>query len=158
MHALIVSESCFGNTAQIAEAIAEGLRSREVSVTVADATAATDLDGVDLLIVGSPTHNMGLPRPATRQQAKDKGGHPQASGIAEWLDALPRRQNRRAAAFATVTGGGFLSGSAAKGIEKRLRRLAVEVASREDFRVLGVEGPLADGELDRARQWGASLV
>ncbi|WP_448058549.1 flavodoxin family protein [Cellulomonas hominis] len=158
MDVRIVVESCFGNTARIAEAVAAGLRSRGATVTVVDAASAPAPDGADLLLVGAPTHNMGLPGPASRRQAEAAGGRPPVTGVGEWLAGLPRRRGGRAAAFSTVTGTGFFAGSAAKGIEKRLRRCAVEVVAREEFLVTGREGPLADGELARAERWGAGLV
>lgn len=157
MKALIVIETCFGNTEQIAHAIAEGLRSRGADVDLVQAAEAPSPQGFDLLLIGSPTHSMGLPKAATRQQARTKGGHPGSTGIAEWLTTVPRLDGQRIAAFATVTGGMF-SGSAAKAIEKHLRKVAVTVTAREDFTVRGTEGPLADGELERASAWGASLI
>ncbi|QAY70749.1 flavodoxin family protein [Xylanimonas protaetiae] len=157
MRALIVVETCFGNTEQVAHAIAAGLRSRGADVEVAAAVDADDVLGRDLLVVGSPTHSMGLPGAATRRQARAQGGHPHDTGVSEWLDTLPRLDGQRVVAFATVTGG-FFSGSAAKAIERRLRKLSAAVAAREDFRVTGVEGPLVDGELERATRWGASLA
>lgn len=156
MNVLIVTESCFGNTARVADAVAAGLRSRGVEVTVVDAASAPAPEGVDLLLVGAPTHAMGLPGPGSRRQAETKGARPPASGVAEWLDALPAGRGGRAAAFDTVNG--RFSGSAAKRIEKRLRRHGVEVAARESFLVSSMEGPLADGELARAEQWGAALA
>lgn len=158
MNVLVVTESCFGNTSRVAEAAAVGLRSRGATVTVVDAASAPAPDGVDLVLVGAPTHAMGLPGPGSRRQAEAKGGRPPVTGVAEWLDALPGQQGRRAAAFDTVTGTGLFSGSAAKGIEKRLRRHALDVVARESFLVSSMEGPLADGELTRAEQWGASLA
>lgn len=110
----------------------------------------------DLLLVGSPTHSMGLPKAATRQQARTKGGHPNSTGIAEWLDTLPTLAGQRVAGFSTVTGGIF-SGSASKVIEKHLRRLGATIDGRKDFTVRGTTGPLADGELERARDWGVRL-
>ena len=97
MNVLIVTESCFGNTRIVAEAIATGLRSggaAVTAVTVVDAATAPSLDGVDLLLVGAPTHSMGLPSPATRGQAQAKGGRPPAAGVGEWLTSLPSRTAR----------------------------------------------------------------
>jgi flavorubredoxin len=157
MNVLVITESYFGNTARVAEAIAAGLRSHAADVTVAAAASEPALGPVDLLILGAPTHNMGLPAPASRRQAQEKGGRPSATGVAEWLDALPGDPGCRVAAFDTVTGKGFFSGSAAKAIEKRLRRRSVRVVARTSFLVTSTRGPLADGEVDRAEQWGASL-
>jgi hypothetical protein len=53
----------------------------------------------------------------------------------------------------------WVPGSAAHGIAKRLSKLgATLVADPESFRVVGTPGPLAAGELDRARQWGEQLA
>ncbi|MEN2424342.1 hypothetical protein AABB02_40360 [Streptomyces rimosus] len=158
MNVLMITESCFGNTSRIAEAIASGLRARNATVTIAAAASGPALDGVDLLILGAPTHNMGLPSPASRRQAGEKGGQAPATGMAEWLEAHPGDPGCRVVAFDTVTGTGFFNGSAAKAIEKRLRRRSVSVTARESFLVTSTQGPLADGEADRAEQWGASLL
>ena len=51
-----------------------------------------------------------------------------------------------------------LTGSAAKGIAKRLRHHGFEpVAEPESFFVHGTEGPLKDGELERAAAWARAL-
>jgi hypothetical protein len=48
---------------------------------------------------------------------------------------------------------------AARGIAKRLRRHGFElVADHESFLVEDSEGPLARGELERARDWGGTLA
>jgi hypothetical protein len=65
----------------------------------------------------------------------------------------------RAAAFDTrADKAAALTGSAARSIARRLRRGAWTVVSRESFLVDDSEGPLADGELERARAWGAQLA
>lgn len=156
MRALIIIESCFANTEKVAQAVATGLRSRNVDVEVAYADHAPGIADMELLVIGSPTHMLGLPRPLSRQKAEEKGGHPQSTGVAEWLDSLPKLSGQKVAAFATVTAGRF-TGSAAKAIGKKIRRLSANVIACEDFQVIGTEGPLADGELARAEQWGASL-
>jgi hypothetical protein len=158
VNVLVVTESCFGNTARVAGAVAAGLQSKGAAVTVADAASQPDPSGVDLLLVGAPTHNMGLPGPGSRRQARDKGGNPGVTGVAEWLDALPRTLGGSAAVFDTVTGTGFFSGSAARGIGKRLRRHGVTIVARTSFLVGGTDGPLAEGELERAHAWGAELA
>lgn len=158
MRVLIVIETCFGNTERIAHAIAGGLCSRSVEVEIVQAPEAlAHPQGFDLLLIGSPTHNMGLPTASTRHQARTKGAQPGSTGISEWLTTLPHLDGQRVATFATVTGGMF-SGSAAKSIEKHLRKLAAAIVAREDFIVRGTEGPLSDGELERAWAWGASLT
>lgn len=155
MNVLVIVESCFGNTAEIAEAVAAGLRSAGALATVSDAASAPPLDH-DLVVVGAPTHNLGLPTPASRERAVARGGSAAETGVAEWL-AHVGRLNVRAAAFDTAVPGAF-SGSAAKKIEKRLRHRGATVSGRESFVVSGNPAALTGGELDRARAWGLSLA
>ncbi|MFC9659980.1 flavodoxin family protein [Nocardia sp. NPDC127606] len=164
MRALIVYESMFGNTAVVAEAIADGLRpSCEVELCpIADAVNRPPPQ-VDLLIVGGPTHAFGLSRLATRQDAahRTQTSIETEIGIREWLDAaLPIPTPRRAAAFGTkVARPPWLPGSAAKGIGKRLRALGYQLAAAPaDFHVTAMTGPLAPGERDRATAWATQLA
>jgi len=156
MRATVVCESSFGNTWRLAQAIAD--------VLDADLLApadASDVGEVDLLVVGAPTHVHGLPSERTRTAAVEQGGTgaDPARGVREWLDGLPSVEGRIAATFDTrVDKPAFITGSAAKGIAKRLHRHGFELAvPPESFLVLGTEGPLADGELERAAAWAEEL-
>jgi hypothetical protein len=63
------------------------------------------------------------------------------------------------AAFDTRISRPRLPGSAAAAAEKRLRRLGFRVLARfQSFFVEGTTGPLARGELERARRWGEELA
>jgi hypothetical protein len=158
---LVVYESMFGNTAAIASAVCQGATDEGVSAEAVDvASAPADLGDVELLIVGAPTHAFGLSRPATRASAAEQGGTAGGEvGVREWLAGIPRRQRRtRAACFDTRLSKPFPVGSAARGIRRRLRRLGFDVTQRHSFVVGGTPGPLAEGEEERARQWGAALA
>jgi len=63
-NALIVYESMYGGTRQVAEAIADGLSaSTRCTVTeVGDAPTVVGPD-VDLLVIGAPTHAFGMSTP-----------------------------------------------------------------------------------------------
>ena len=64
-----------------------------------------------------------------------------------------------AATFDTRIHTPHVPGSAAVGAWRVLRRDGYDVAAEaESFWVLGIRGPLRDGELDRARTWGVSLA
>jgi flavodoxin-like protein len=161
--ALVVYESMFGNTRQVAQAVAEGL-SASAAVAVVEVGAALPLlDDVDLLVVGAPTHAFGMSRPSTRKSAADQAvGEVVSAGIGlrEWLDGLDNRHpTAQVAAFDTRMKAALLSGSAARRALSKLRRLGFAVAARpESFVVTGMRGPLRDGEIDRARRWGARIA
>ena len=161
MRALVVVESSFGNTFAVARAVAEGLDPfMAVDVCGIGDAPGTIEDGVDLVVVGGPTQAFGMSRPNTRRDAARQAGHSTAPtiGVREWLASAPTGI-RRAAAFDTRIDKGWVPGSAARGIAKQLRRLgATLVADPESFRVTGTPGPLAGGELDRARAWGEQLA
>jgi hypothetical protein len=163
MRALVVFESMFGNTQRVAEAIAEGLNAElptEV-VEVAHAPSAIGLE-VRLVVVGGPTHAFGMSRPRTREAATQQGSGVVGStavGIREWLaDVTIDRTWTAAATFDTRIRKPLVPGSAARGAQRLLRRHGVPIlAPAESFAVTDTTGPLADGELDRARRWGARL-
>jgi hypothetical protein len=80
-------------------------------------------------------------------------------GLRGWLGELPKADGARAATFDTrLDRSAALTGSASRGIARRLRRHGYEIVARESFLVEDSEGPLEDGELDRARAWGAQLA
>ena len=158
---VVVYESMFGNTEAIARAIGDGVAGQGATVTVCDvASAPFQFDEVDALILGGPTHAFGMSRPGTRQAARAQGAPGSAEhGVREWLDRL-RRPARpvTAACFDTRIRKPFLFGSAARKMRRRLRHLGFEVVKPMSFAVTDTPGPLADGELERAREWGASLL
>lgn len=161
--ALVVFESMFGNTEQIAQAVAEGLRaSMPVEVTeVINAPADPPAD-ISLLVVGGPTEAFSMSRATTRADAVRQGGRPgrEDFGLREWLTALPsRHSNTSLATFDTkIDKMRHLPGSAAKGAAKAGRHHGFDLAvPPESFFVHDTAGPLIDGELDRARGWGQRL-
>lgn len=158
MNNLIVYESAWGNTRAIAEAIATGLP-REPPAEVVPVSAAPPLQDlqVDLLVVGAPTHAFGLSRPGTREDAHRRGGQALSGGLREWIDAADG-SHLTVASFDTHVRRPNLPGAASRSAAKKLRRLGCTVLDRQSFWVDGYEGPLLDGEVDRARAWGKGLV
>jgi flavodoxin-like protein len=161
MKALVVYESMFGNTETIARAVADGL-GEAAEVVLADVATLPSTAGVDLLVVGAPTHAFGLSRPATRQDAGRQGTVRSGStdvGLREYLDVSPGLAGLAAAAFDTRIDTFWIPGSAAHKAHRRLRRLGCRmVGPAASFRVTGTAGPLAAGEVDRARQWAGRLA
>jgi len=161
MQALVVYESMFGNTEKIARAIAEGL-SDTFDVTVTDVSRMPSATGLDLIVLGGPTHAFGLSRPASRAQAGQQGTiRPGAAeaGLREYLDCSPALTGIAAAAFDTKVNTPFLPGSAAHRAQRHLRRLGCRIVQpARSFLVTGTTGPLVEGEEQRARDWGSAVA
>jgi len=78
--------------------------------------------------------------------------------VSEWLEVLDPRPGLSGAAFGTRAAMPWVPGSAANAIGRRLRRRGVPlVGPAQSFHVIGMEGPLVEGELERARAWGEEL-
>jgi hypothetical protein len=162
MRALVVYESLWGNTEKVARAIAAGLAGLgSVDVMTSDSAPST-VDGYDFLAVGGPTHAFSMTRASTRADAITSRHAPlePTRGIREWLAELDRPATAiPAIAFDTRVDKPRLPGSAAKAAKHELRSLGFDTSvKQESFRVHGYEGPLLDGEIDRARDWAESAV
>ena len=160
--ALIIVESYFSNTRAIADSVAAGLSDGGVDAQVVDVSQApiplpADLD---LLVLGAPTHNRGLPTAATRAKACNQESASEASpGIGEWMETTALPTSTDAATFDTVISKGWLSGSAAKAIAKTLqRRQGRRTVSVRSFVVTANKGPLATGQETDAHSWGRELA
>jgi len=151
MKALVVYDSVFGNTEKIAQSIAAALNAPALPVSQ---VTPERLCGLGILIVGSPTRGF---RPT--------------EGIAKFLKQLPKNHlaGIEVAAFDTrivletinssilrfiVDKGGY----AASTITKALENLGGErLTPPEGFLVTGEQGPLKEGELERAAAWVGHL-
>lgn len=141
MRALVIYDSNFGNTKQIADTIAVQFGNNAVSKSVND-IKQSDLDGINLLIVGSPI-NAWRPTKKISDFLNDLSSH-KLNGI-------------QAAAFDTRVKL-FISGNAAKKIEKALRNSGANlIVPAVGFYVKGNEGPLLEGEIKKAEEW-AQLI
>ena len=161
MRAIVVYESIWGNTGQLAREVAAGLGAERIDVVDAASAPATLEADVDLLVVGGPTHAFSMSTASTRESAKQQGADQiPARGIREWIEELSSPGHAvPVATFDTRVVTPRLPGSAAKKAMKRLVALGFRpLAKPETFGVHGYSGPVADGELDRARQWGTELA
>lgn len=161
MLAVVVYESVFGSTGDVAQAVARGLSARyDVRVVSVVSASLRQLSEAELLVVGAPTHAQGLPMLATRAAAARHSGKSAApTGVVDMLASLPPGWGRGAAAFDTrFDKPAWMVGSAAPTIAKELARKGyILVDKPQSFFVSDTEGPILDGELRRAESWGASL-
>jgi flavodoxin I len=156
MKSLVVFDSLFGNTEMVARAVAEALgeHGEARAVRVAE-VEPWHLEGIELLVVGSPTQKF-RPTPATLA----------------WLAKLPPATlaGVRVAAFDTRIDVGTVRnrllttlvgwfGYAAEPLDQRLVRAGgAQAGAPAGFIVEDKQGPLREGESDRARAWARQLA
>ena len=156
MDALVIYDSVFGNTEKVALAIGQSLLERGGVKTLSVAQVTLEmLAGVDLLVIGSPTRSF---RPT--------------DGMTKLINSFDKSQlaGQRVATFDTrialetidssalrfiVNTGGYAATTIAKALKKKGANL---IASPEGFLVTGEQGPLKDGELERAAEWAKKLL
>jgi len=145
MKTLVIYDSSFGNTEKIAKAIGEAIRG-DVRVNHVKDVNLSALEKVDMLFIGSPT----------------QGGKPTRI-LLEFLKNIPDSSLKgvSAVAFDTRLSAKWLGviGYAAGKIAKTLSAKGTQLmAEPEGFLVSGKEGPLKEGELNRAGQWARQTV
>jgi len=159
--AVVVYESIWGNTAAIAHAIAEGLGAGTLVLSTAEASPEA-VAGADLLVVGAPVLGFSVPSDSMLKsidtgQAKDpvKPDVSQPS-MSAWLKTLPQGSGRSAAFETRIS---WSPGGSTGGIERALKNAGyTPLVKAGRFVVKGKYGPLRDGELERAKQWGVALA
>ena len=144
MNTLIVYDSAYGNTKQIAESIGHALSGQNKVLHVKEA-GAKDLDGVDRLIVGSPT-----------QRGKA------TKAVTAFLGTMSPSalEDVRVAAFDTLLPGklvGLFGYAAGKIMEELSKKGGIGAGAPEAFIVNGRHGPLQAKELERAAEWARAL-
>jgi flavodoxin len=147
MKALVLYDSAYGNTEKIARAIGAVLgKPAEVKVLKPAEATAADLKGVEIVVVGTPV----------------QGGRA-TKALLEWIGALPEGTLKgvKVAVFDTRMKH-FVAkvlGYAADRLARTLKdKGGVIVGEPQGYWVKGKEGPLADGETDRAATWARGLL
>jgi hypothetical protein len=169
MRALVVYESMYGRTREIANCVAQGLRSAyEVDAVHVDDVTPELVDNADLLVVGGPTHVHGMTSERTRNAAVEAAmndleltldEHAPGEGLRQWLAALEGDAIAEAAAFDTrIDASPLLTGRASRGIAKRLRRAGYRMVAEPESFLVDSHSRLLPGEVSRAREWGKSLT
>jgi hypothetical protein len=178
MQMLVVYESMYGNTHEIADHIAEGLRlGGDVDVVAVAGATPERLAAADLLVVGGPTHIHGMTTNMSRKAAVEpdavaKGStedhelhvDPDAEGpgLRDWFGEMKKLDRPvKAVAFDTRIGGGpsaAVTGRASKGITRRLKRHGFDVVAEPESFLVTTENELMEGEAYRATVWAADLL
>jgi flavodoxin I len=140
--ALVVYDSLYGHTAQVARAIGDAVAGEAEVLGVGEAKP-TELCSYDLVVVGSPT----------------QGGRA-TEAMRAFLTGIPALDGAKVAVFDTRLRARWVKvfGYAAGKIAEKMKSLGVTLAAEpEGFIVEGKEGPLAAGELERAAAWAKNL-
>jgi flavodoxin len=152
-----VYDSGYGNTEKIAQAIGQALGPpEEVEIARAGDVQPEQLTGTALLVVGSPTQRF-RPTGATTNflKAIPQNGL-QGVKVAAFDTRLPVSEIERVRVLAFFV---RIFGYAAKPIADRLEKKGGElVIPPEGFFVEGMEGPLQEGELERAAGWAKRIL
>jgi flavodoxin I len=145
MKVLIVYDSVYGNTEEIARAIG-GAISGDVEVLRAGEASPSALESVDFLIVGSPTQGGRATQPV-----RDFLNQVSTSSI-KGIDVAAfdtRISTRWVGVF------GYAAGRIASSLKGKGGNL---ILPPEGFFVKGTQGPLKEGEPERAAGWAKELV
>jgi flavodoxin I len=158
MKALVLYDSVFGNTEKVAQAIAAALGSPDevACLRVRDANHEK-LQGLSLLVVGSPTRGF-RPTAALSKFLKNiPSGGLAGMKVAAFDTRIPPNEIKSSPAILQIMIKIF--GYADKRIAGMLTKKGGQmVGETQGFFVHGTEGPLYDGELERAAEWARKLV
>ena len=156
MKARIVYDSVFGNTEKVAQAMGDALASRmDAAVFKVGEIDPDQVTDAQILIVGSPTRAFS-PTPNTRSFLKQIPGNGLEGVMVAAFDTRVSLDDVDSAILNVFV---KLFGYAAKPIAKRLQRRGGNlVLEPEGFIVNGTEGPMKEGELERAAAWARQVA
>jgi len=142
MKTLVVYDSTYGNTEKIAQAIGQAIGAE---VRRVGSVNPSDLKAFDLVIIGSPTMG-GRPTEAIQALLKAAGATLKGANVAAFDTRLTSKWVR-------------IFNYAAPRIAASVKSVGASVVgSPEGFFVLGKEGPLQEGELERAAGWAKKIL
>ncbi|MFQ6125512.1 MAG: flavodoxin family protein [Candidatus Heimdallarchaeota archaeon] len=147
MRVLVVYESKYGNTKQVAETIVKGIQDAKGIETVLTECKDVDFNKIvdyDAILVGTPNH-MGSP---TR-------------GMKKFVDKLGKLnlEGKQTAVFDTYIKNDFEK--AVKKLENRIKEKVPglkRIVPGLSIRVDGMKGPISEGELPKCAEFGKKLA
>ncbi|MFA6250413.1 MAG: flavodoxin family protein [Candidatus Shapirobacteria bacterium] len=147
MNTLIVYDSQYGNTKNIALAVAKFLPSAKT--TKVGEVILSDFEKLDLLIVGSPTQG-GQPTKAVQQFLSQLPSNALKGIKVAAFDTRFLESNLNFALKLLVRTIGYAAPKMAKSLVEKGGQLVV---APEGFIVKNTKGPVVSGELERAEKW-----
>jgi flavodoxin I len=152
MKVVVIYDSVYGNTEKIAQAIGAGLAGDAKVVRVGD-VSASELRTFDLLIVGSPVHG-GRATPAIEALLQQLPAHSLEGKRVAAFDTRFESEEQGIGLRILMSVIRYAAERIAKELAKKGGRLAAEP---EGFIVEQKEGPLKQGELERATTWAKAM-
>ncbi len=151
MKCLIIVGSIFGNTRQIAGAVAKGVNQfADVEICDVKHFSVETVRNFQFVVVGSPTRGF-RPMPEIAGFLKNLPAHSLDGKKVAAFDTRILLTTIKSSFFRFIVDkGGYAAGTIAKALQKKGGTL---VMPPEGFFVLGEEGPLVEGEIERAEKW-----
>ena len=155
MKVLVLYDSAYGNTEKLAEAIQTALASaHEVRLCQAQHFQNSDIVGIELLIVGSPTQG-GRPTLPIQALLKNLPANSLKNlSVAVFDTRFAEKEHGLGLRLVMMTIG-YAASRMAHALELKGGWL---VAEPQGFIVKSKEGPLKDGELRHAQTWSKQLM
>lgn len=145
MNTLILYDSQYGNTERLAQKMAAALSSVDrVQAKRVDKTQPRELRDLDLLVLGCPTQQW-RSTPAMQAFLASLSSATLGGLVVACFDTRFHKPR-------------WLTGSAARVMAKQVSQMGLLLLEPvESFFVQSSEGPLEDGELERAKVWALAL-
>lgn len=157
MKTLIVYDSQYGNTEIVAQVFKHVLEQHgEVEITRVGAVTAEQMQGLHLLVVGSPTQRLTMTEGMKSFLAGISSGALKGVRVAAFDTRLTQAEidkNPPLPFFVRIFG--YAAGRIARRLKNKGGQLVVPA---EGFFVEGMKGPLVKGEVERAEAWAKQLV
>ena len=153
LKSLVVYDSMYGNTEKIARSIGSAITG-DVKVLHVNEVNPPELESIDLLIVGSPTQGFRPTKPVKTFIESIPGETVKGITVAAF-DTRFAESDVGTALRILLKIGGYAAPHIGQALTKKGGNLAVPP---EGFFVKGKEGPLKEGELERAATWAKGII
>ena len=156
MKTLVTFDSYFGNTEKIGQAIAKAFSiNSTIDIKRCREITADELPQYNLIIMGSPTRGFKPTEDVSKLIKELKPKALQKCKVAVF-DTRVALETIKSKFFRKVVDNG---GYAAKSLGVRLKKKGAQlIIAPEGFYVMDTQGPLKEGELERAENWGQKIL